>query len=376
MGHGKRVCFFILHTSLLQLFFVPAHACGGEVEHLYHACAQHRPAVALPAAEQVCGDTPALSVCRSGKRYERFSAVRADNADSVARGKNVLIACTHEFVRLYSAVCGKLQPRLFCKGGFGSHSQSENHRARVHGGAVRKRDLQSAVRAFNRLYASIHAHVHAAAFKRVGYKQSRLLIERRHKLGRKLRQSHLNSAANKVFRYLHAYKTAARDQRVCHLVIRKISVQIQRVAHVAQGEHPLSAKAESLCSRARGKHKFIVTFLIFALRRAHGYRMRLAVNSDDFGHNAHVYVESCAQKRGRSHGKVLFPLYFPAYIIRQSAVCVRYVFSALENDYLRPLVQSAQTGGATRASGNSAYNYYFHIYLPLRRIFYNNIIYP
>ena len=282
MGHGKRVCFFILHTRLLQLFFVPAHACCCEVEHLYHACTQHRPAVALPAAEQVCGNAPALSVCRSGKRYERFSAVRADNADGVARGKNVLIACTHEFVRLYSAVCGKLQPRLLCKGGFGSNSESENHRAGVHGGAVRKRDLQSAVRALNRLYASIHTHVHAAAFKRVGYKQSRLLIERRHKLGRKLRQSYLNSTADEVFRYLHAYKTAARDQRVCHLVIRKISVQIQRVAHVAQGEHSLSAKAESLCSRTRSEHQLVIAFLIFALRRAHGYRVRLAVNSDDF----------------------------------------------------------------------------------------------
>ena len=88
--------------------------------------------------------------------------------------------------------------------------------------------------------------------------------------------------------------------------------------------------------------------------------MPFAVDRHDLGLHAHVDIEPAAQKFGRGDGEVFPPLYLSADEIRQTAVRVRDVFSAFENDYLRVFVQSAQTSGAARAARDAADYHDFH----------------
>ena len=75
---------------------------------------------------------------------------------------------------------------------------------------------------------------------------------------------------------------------------------------------------------------------------------------------AHVYVETARESLRRLHEQLVTALYDSTYIIRKTAVCIRYIFTLVDQNYLRVLVGSSYACRRGCSAGDSTNDDMFH----------------
>ena len=290
---GERINLAVIRPRLFQLFFVQSHGRRRERAHLCHTRAEHLSAVRGRAARDVVRNASALSVCGPCERNEGLSAVRAEHAHRVARRIHVGKRRAHQPVDRDAAVRGDFRSRGFCERRFGRNSERKHGYAEFPRRPVGKRDVERAVRAVYALHSRARAHVRSRLFQLIRKHNRKFGVERGKQLGRKLRKRDRKPRPQKIFRGFHTYETAARNERGLHSVRTDVTRKPRGVAHVAEGEHALSAPSERLCRSSRRKHKFVISFFVFpAVLFAHADGLCRGVYADGFRAHAHVYAEA------------------------------------------------------------------------------------
>ena len=187
--------------------------------------------------------------------------------------------------------------------------------------------------------------------------RNHICVKDRKDMRHRLDQSNRQPSLTQIFRKLHADESAADHNNAAARTDK--GTNAIRILHTAQRRNTRMIDAgdlrtQRLCSRREQKR--IITFRIYAVRRAHLYGTIFRIHTRDFTAYTHIDVIHPTELL-RSLEEQVPPLSDDiAHIVRQPTVCKGYILPTLKENDLRMLIQSAQTCRSRRSACHSTDN--------------------
>lgn len=348
-------------------FFVQAGDGGGHIKYLDDRRALGAAVFGGDTAD-IVRSYPGLTVRRAGQGHE--SGPARDGVyylHRVAHGVDIRVRGAHVAVHLDGALRAQLQARGLGEVGLRHDAHGQHYEAAVDGLLALHMDADAVFYLFIALYCVFKAKVQAL-FAQVGvYLAGHIPIERREDLLAALQERDLHAGLHEIFRGLEADEASADHYGALGLFLLDESAHFERVLDCAEGQDSLGVDAGRIRDhglRAGGEDERVVALDIFpALVEAeHGDGLFLPVYGGDFARDAHVHVEAGEEALWGLEGEVAVVLDHAAYVIGQAAVRVGDEARALNDNYLRLLVQPAEPGCRSRAARDAAdYDYFAHV---------------
>ena len=184
-----------------------------------------------------------------------------------------------------------------------------------------------------------------------------ICVEDRKDMRHRLDQSNRQLSLTQIFRKLHADEAAADHNNAAARTDK--GTNAIRILHTAQRRDTRMIDAgdrrtQRLCPRREQQR--IITFRVYAVRRAHLYGTIFRIHTCDLTAHTHVDVIHPTELL-RSLEEQVPPLSDDiADIVRQPTVCKGYILPTLKENDLRMLIQSAQTCRSRRPTCYSTDN--------------------
>ena len=184
-------------------------------------------------------------------------------------------------------------------------------------------------------------------------------------MGGSLHHGHLKAPLGEILRHLQADEPGAHHHAGFGLMLLDKIIDRIGIRDISQGKyvillHPGYGRLHR--GRAGRKHQLVVALLINLFPAAHPHRLLLCIHGNSLAVRAHIHPEAAAKSRHGLHLEGSPVSDHSAHIVGKAAVCVGNIFSPLQHDNLRILVQPAKPGRCACASGHAAYNHNLHCF--------------
>ena len=187
--------------------------------------------------------------------------------------------------------------------------------------------------------------------------RNHICVKDRKDMRHRLDQSNRQPSLTQIFRKLHADEAAADHNNAAARTDE--GTNAIRILHTAQRRNTRMIDAgdwrtQRLCPRREQQR--IITFRIYAVRRAHLYGTIFRIHTRDFTAYTHIDVIHPTELL-RSLEEQVPPFSDDiAHIVRKPTVCKGYILPTLKQNDLRCLIQTPQTRGGRCSAGNTAHN--------------------
>ena len=168
----------------------------------------------------------------------------------------------------------------------------------------------------------------------------------------------------KVLSHLQTYEASAHNHGMPHSVSAEIAVYAVGVVHVAQREYALGVyslerRTHGLGSR-REQQAVVGLAVCGAVGAPYAHLMPLRVDGESLVPRAHIDIEPSRESLRCLHEQLVAALYHTAYIIRKTAVGIRYILTLFHENNLRVLVGSSYACRGGGSACDSANDDMFH----------------
>ena len=362
MGAGMDGGGEVGDVHLLQPLGRQTGGCHRDVEHLgdgrayctlvFHRVAQHH---------VVCHDA-CLPVGGSCQEIEPgLSRDGMGELNGIAHGIDVLVRGLQIPVHPYAPHLSQPQAGGCGQSCFRPHADGEEHHVGLQFHPRLEMDGQFVPVPGKRFHGLLQIQPYAMLQQMLVHQGGHREVDGCHHLWRHLHDSHFRSGMNKVFRHLQPDEAAAHDDRPLHPMLLYVCLYPVRVVHVPQREDAFAVDALQRRTHGRGtgrKQQLVVGLgVCLSVGGPHAHRAGLGVDGRHLAARAHIDAEAAAEGLGRLHEHAVARFYHSAYVIGQSAVGIRYVWSLLEEDDFGLFRQSPHAGSGRGTSCHTAHNH-------------------
>ena len=279
--------------------------------------------------------------------------------DHIAHRQDVRVGGAHIGVHLDRALEAQLQPGLPGQAVVRPDADGQEHHVEGLGRAVPQPADQAILPPLHCLERGAQLQVHALLPHVPVEDAGHLIVQGGQDLICHLGQGHPDAAVDQVLRHLHADEAAAHHQGPLGPLEGHIVVDPVAVLHVPQGEHlgqvrPGEGRAYGGC--AGGYQQLVIGLVVLLAGGLAPHRDHLPrpVDLEHLGLHPHIHTEPCLHGGGGLEQQALPVGDGPADVRGQSAVGEGDVPAPLEEDDLRPLVQTAEPRRSAGAARHAA----------------------
>ena len=353
----------ILHAELLQFRFGQPDPRRRQRTDLDH---RRPPASAVNGGTpgNVVRSDPPLLVRRSRKRNRRFpSGNTVNHFHGVSGGVNIRIRGLKPLIDHDMPARTKLKSGGFCQPGIRLHANAHHNEIRRKFRTVAENGEQGIPLSAEAAQFRVQPHVHAIR-REFRLKQiCHFTVHRRKHMAGMLNHGHMKSAFPQVLRGFQSDKTAADHDRL----FRPVLHQCTECIHIRNRPERMYARiirprqSGSNGTRSGRQQQFIIRFRIFtAVRPADRDSLFLTVQRNRLVLCTDLNIEPCLEFFLR-HDQQGIPLRdYAAQMIRQAAIRIRDIGTALQQHDFHGFIQTAKSCRRARTRGNAADNNSFH----------------
>ena len=319
----------------------------------------------LVSENQVIGHDTPLAIGRSGQIIQpRFTCQRMRIFDGIAYGINRFVGSLKVFVHFDSPHLAQLDSGFYGQSGFRTYTDGKNHQVGFQTDAGLELHRQPFGRRLESFHPLLQEEFHPFLQQMLVYQRRHGIIYRPHHLVGHFYHRHLGTGMVQVLGHLQTDKSAAHDNCPTYTMLLQVFLDTVCIIHIAQGEDTRKVDAgqgRTYRRSSRRKQKLVVRFtVLFPVGSPHTHLLLLPVDGYHLRTGTYINIEPAAKCLRSLYEQPVTVFYHTTYIIRQTTIGIRNVFSPFKKNYGCFFGISTDTGSSRCTSGHSTYYNIFH----------------